>query len=51
MKTIDELKLELEQAEVIALQIRREIAAGPCRSHGHDWQFHAGCEQQEGGDP
>ena len=42
MKTIDELKLELEQAETIALQIRREIAAGPCRSHGHDWQFHGG---------
>ena len=33
---------QLERAEAEAARLRREIAQGPCREYGHDWQFHGG---------
>ncbi|MBO9437353.1 hypothetical protein J7354_01640 [Sulfitobacter sp. R18_2] len=36
------LQDELERVEAEAARLRREIAAGPCREHGHDWQFYGG---------
>lgn len=36
------LLVELERAEAEAARLRREIAQGPCREYGHDWQFHGG---------
>jgi len=44
---MSDLFVELEAVEARAAALRREIAAGPCREYGHDWQFyggaHAGC--------
>jgi len=36
------LQAELERVEAEAARLRREIAAGPCREHGHDWQSYGG---------
>jgi len=33
----------LEQARAEVARIEREIATGPCRTHGHDWQSIGGC--------
>ncbi len=33
---------ELEKVEAEAAQLRRDIAAGPCREHGHDWRSSGG---------
>ena len=33
---------ELAKVEAHAAALRREIAAGPCREYGHDWQFFGG---------
>lgn len=41
------LLAKLERAEADVARLRREIAQGPCREYGHDWQFlggaNAGC--------
>jgi hypothetical protein len=46
-----DLTQQLAKAEAEASRLRREIAQGPCREYGHDWQFsggmNAGCD---GGD-
>ena len=38
---------QLERAEAEAARLRREIAQGPCREYGHEWQSlggtNAGC--------
>lgn len=39
MNTLEE---QLAEAEATANRLRREIAAGPCQEHGHDWQHHGG---------
>lgn len=36
------LQDELAKLEAEAARLRREIAAGPCRDHGHDWKFYGG---------
>ncbi len=36
------LQDELARVEAEAARLRREIAAGPCREHGHDWQSYGG---------
>ena len=33
---------ELAKVEAQAHALRREIAQGPCREYGHDWQFYGG---------
>lgn len=38
----DALHAELEATEARVAQLKREIAAGPCREYGHDWQSYGG---------
>ncbi|MGM0584261.1 MAG: hypothetical protein ACQEUZ_06390 [Pseudomonadota bacterium] len=38
----DRLLDQLAEAEAEAERLRREIAAGPCRKYGHDWQSYGG---------
>lgn len=38
----DTLVEQLERAEAEAARLRREIAQGPCREYGHDWQLKGG---------
>lgn len=45
-----DLQEELTAAENRVAQLRREIAAGPCRTYGHDWQFHGGANAGCGDD-
>lgn len=46
------LESQLAEAEALAEHLRREIAQGPCRNYGHDWQFsggaNAGCDSRNG---
>ena len=37
-----DLLTELERVEAEADRLRRQIAQGPCREYGHDWQFYGG---------
>lgn len=39
---MSDLTDQLAKVEAEANRIRREIANGPCREHGHDWQFAGG---------
>ena len=47
-----DLVAELRDAEDRAAQLRLAIRQGPCREHGHDWQFlggrNAGCADRCG---
>ena len=36
------LEQQLEEAQARVDQLRREIAAGPCATYGHDWQVEGG---------
>ena len=36
------LLTQLSEAEARVEQLRREVAAGPCREFGHDWQSSGG---------
>lgn len=38
-----DLAERLAEVEAEAAQLRREIAQGPCRKHGHDWKHIGGC--------
>jgi hypothetical protein len=40
---VSELEDRLEVARAEVARIEREIAQGPCREHGHDWQSYGGC--------
>jgi hypothetical protein len=46
------LKDQLDAVEAEAARLRREIASGPCREYGHDWQSYggrnAGCDKDCG---
>ncbi|ESY35807.1 hypothetical protein X748_14475 [Mesorhizobium sp. LNJC386A00] len=39
---MSELADQLEAARAEVARIEREIAQGPCREHGHDWQSYGG---------
>lgn len=39
---MSDLLAELSDAEARVDQLRRQIAAGPCREFGHDWQSSGG---------
>lgn len=39
---MNSLEAQLNAAEAEANRLRREIAQGPCREVGHDWQFAGG---------
>lgn len=41
---------KLEAIEAEAARLRREIAAGPCRDYGHDWQSYGGANAGCGSD-
>lgn len=43
MSNTRNLLVELEEARAKVAQIEREVAAGPCREVGHDWQSTGGC--------
>lgn len=36
------LQDKLARVEAEAARLRREIATGPCREHGHDWKSYGG---------
>ncbi|RWD47443.1 hypothetical protein [Mesorhizobium sp.] len=38
-----DLSERLEAARAEVARIEREIAQGPCREYGHQWQSHGGC--------
>lgn len=40
---MDDVFDRLEQAKAEVARVEREIATGPCRTHGHDWQSIGGC--------
>lgn len=39
---VDSLTEQLARAEAEAARLRKEIASGPCREFGHDWQSYGG---------
>lgn len=44
------LQEQLARAEAEATRLRREIAAGPCHEHGHDWRSCGGANAACGPD-
>jgi hypothetical protein len=39
---MNDLQSELEKAQAHVASLQRQIAAGPCRELGHDWQSYGG---------
>lgn len=42
MTEAEQLQDALDRAQAEVARLQREIAAGPCREYGHDWQLYGG---------